>query len=233
MDVGDKMILGVTLARGGSKSIPLKNISPINGIPLLAYTIMEAQKSEFIDHYLVNTDSEEIAAVAKQYGADVQFGRPEYLCDDTASSGDTLKYVVERFEETSSLQPKIVVELMATNPLKSVLDIDGCIEKYKSLDADSVVAMGRLYDHHPSRIKFLDDDGRICDFYLRFQSLQTRFVACGLCASRIHLCFIEDKLNTGIRYGGSRSFGYRLPDERFLNIDEPRDLLVAETLLSI
>jgi CMP-N-acetylneuraminic acid synthetase len=159
------MILGVTLARGGSKSIPLKNISLINGIPLLAYTIMEAQKSEFIDHYIVNTDSDEIADVAKKYGADVQFGRPKNLSDDTASSGETLKYAVERFENNSSLQSKIVVELMATNPLKSVLDIDGCIKKYNLLKAESVVAMGRLYDHHPSRIKFLDDNDRICDFF--------------------------------------------------------------------
>ena len=234
MDDGDKMILGVTLARGGSKSIPLKNISLINNIPLLAYTIMEAQKSEFIDHYLVNTDSDEIATVAKKYGADVQFGRPEHLSADTASSGDTLKYVVERFEKDSSLQTKIVVELMATNPLKSVLDIDGCIEKYNSLDAESVIAMGRLYDHHPSRIKFLDDDDRICDFYPEVPESRRQDLspAAYVRAGSIYV-LSRDKLNTGIRYGGSRSFGYRLPDERFLNIDEPRDLLVAETLLSI
>ena len=73
---GDKMILDVTLARGGSKSIPLKNISQLMVYPYL-FTIIEAQKSEFIDHYVVNTDSEEIASVAKKYGADVQFGRPK------------------------------------------------------------------------------------------------------------------------------------------------------------
>jgi CMP-N-acetylneuraminic acid synthetase len=196
--------------------------------------LWKRKKSEFIDHYIVNTDSDEIADVAKKYGADVQFGRPKNLSDDTASSGETLKYAVERFENNSSLQSKIVVELMATNPLKSVLDIDGCIKKYNLLKAESVVAMGRLYDHHPSRIKFLDDNDRICDFFpevpeSRRQDLKP---AAYVRAGSIYV-LSRDKLRTGIRYGGNLSFGYRLPDERFLNIDEPRDLMVAETLLSI
>jgi len=85
------MNLGVTLARGGSKSIPKKNIAEVAGKPLLVYTIEAAKRSKYLDKYIVNTDCEEIAAVAEKYGAIVQFGRPEELSLDTASSGDTLK----------------------------------------------------------------------------------------------------------------------------------------------
>lgn len=227
------MILGVTLARGGSKSIPLKNIALINGVPLIAYTIREALKSELLDHYIVNTDSEEIANVAREYGAEVQFGRPEFLSTDVASSGETLKYVVETFEEIASCKVNTIVELMATNPLKSARDINACVNQFISTDADSVVAMGRLYDHHPSRIKYLDEDDKICDFYPEVPESRRQDLtpAAYVRAGSIYV-MSRAKIATGIRYGGSRSYGYKLPDERFLNIDEPRDLLVAEALLA-
>ena len=123
-------ILGVTLARGGSKSILKKNIVKINGTPLIAYTIQEARKSPLIDNYIVNTDCPEICKVAEKHGAEVQFGRPNELCSDTAQSGDTLKYVVERFETERKIKVDIVVEIMATNPLKIVFDIDSCIKLF-------------------------------------------------------------------------------------------------------
>ena len=147
------MNLGVTLARGGSKSIPKKNIAKVAGKPLLAYTIEAAKQSQYLNKYIVNTDCEDIAIVAEKYGAIVQFGRPDELSLDTASSGETLKYVVERFERETRIKVDIVTELMATNPLKTKEDIDSCVSMLINKSADSVIAMGRLYDHHPSRIK--------------------------------------------------------------------------------
>lgn len=226
------MILGVTLARGGSKSIPQKNIAKINDVPLLAYTIQEALKSQYIDAYIVNTDSRDIENVATKWGADMQFGRPEYLSSDTAGSGDTLKYVVERFEKERKVKVKVVVELMATNPLKTHEDIDSCIELLCEQNADSVIAMGRLYDHHPSRIKYLDDNGKICDFYPEVPESRRQDLTPNayIRAGSIYV-MTRDQIETAVRYGGENSLGYVLPDNRFLNIDEPRDLLVAEAIL--
>ena len=79
-------------------------------------------------NYIVNTDCEEIAEIVDKYGAEVQFGRPEELSLDTAESGKTLKYVVERFETEKKINVNILTELMATNPLKTAYDIDSCIE---------------------------------------------------------------------------------------------------------
>jgi CMP-N-acetylneuraminic acid synthetase len=227
------MILGVTLARGGSKSIPHKNIIKINNKPLLSYTIIESQKCPLIDHYIINTDCSRIKDVAIEYNVEVQFGRPDRLSSDKAGSGETLKYVVERYEEENSVSITSVVELMATNPLKNSEDIQNCVTMLKEKNADSVIAVGQLYDHHPSRIKHLDKDGRICDFYpevpeSRRQDLKpSAFIRAGSIYA-----MTREQISSGVRYGGENSFAYVLPDERFLNIDEPRDILIAESILS-
>ena len=232
--VGDDMgiNLAVTLARGGSKSIPKKNIAPIKGVPLLAYTIIEAQECSSIDAYIVNTDCEEIAKVAESYGAEVQFGRPDELSTDSASSGDTLKYAVERYESEKGVAVCTVTELMATNPLKLAVDIDACFNMLHKHSADSVIAMGRLYDHHPSRIKYLDQEGRVKDFYPEVPESRRQDLAPNayIRAGSIY-CMTRDQIDSAQRYGGQSSFGYVLPDERFMNIDEPRDLMIAELLM--
>ena len=227
------MNLGVTLARGGSKSIPKKNIAEVAGKPLLAYTIEAAKRSKYLDDYIVNTDCEEIAAVAEKYGALVQFGRPDELSLDTASSGDTLKYVVERFENETGTKVDLVTELMATNPLKTAEDIDACVSMLIEKSADSVIAMGRLYDHHPSRIKYLDEDGVISDFYPEVPESRRQDLS-PLAYIRAGSVYVmtREQINTSLRYGGNKSFGYILPDHRFLNIDEPRDLLLAAQIFA-
>lgn len=226
------MNLGVTLARGGSKSIPKKNIADVAGKPLLAYTVEAARRSKYLDKYIVNTDCEEIAAVAEKYGAIVQFGRPDELSLDTASSGDTLKYVVERFENETRVKVDVVTELMATNPLKTEEDIDACILMLIDKSADSVIAMGRLYDHHPSRIKYLDEEGVISDFYPEVpESRRQDLTPLAYIRAGSVYAMTREQIATSRRYGGKQSYGYILPDDRFLNIDEPRDLLLAVQIL--
>ena len=227
------MNLGVTLARGGSKSIPKKNIAEVSGKPLLAYTIEAAKRSKYLDKYIVNTDCEEIAAVAEKYGAIVQFGRPDELSLDTASSGDTLMYVVERFENETGIKVDLVTELMATNPLKTEEDIDACVSMLIEKSADSVIAMGRLYDHHPSRIKYLDEEGGISDFYPEVpESRRQDLTPLAYIRAGSVYVMTREQISTTLRYGGKRSYGYILPDERFLNIDEPRDLLIAHQIIA-
>ena len=225
--------LGITLARGGSKSIPKKNIINVNGIPLLGYTIQEAQKSSMIDAYIINTDCQEIAAVAEKFGAEVQFGRPSNLSLDTAQSGHTLKYAVERFEVEKNVKVKIITELMATNPLKIAFDIDECVKLLNKSNADSTIAMGRLFDHHPSRIKYLNDESIICDFYpeipeSRRQDLKPNAY---IRAGSIYV-MTREQISSGLRYGTGKSLGYILPEERFINIDDQRDLFIAERIIS-
>ena len=110
-------VLAVTLARGGSKSIPKKNIALVAGKPLISYTISEAFKSKSVDQYVVSTDCDEIASVARALGVRNIIHRPKYLATDTAKSSDALLHAVQYMEEHGQYFD-IVVELMVTNPLK-------------------------------------------------------------------------------------------------------------------
>jgi len=148
-------ILGVTLARGGSKSVPRKNIQPIAGLPLIGYTITEALKSRFLTRYIVSTDDEEIQEVAIQCGAEAPFLRPSEYSTDSASSVSALQHAVNWVEQQDGVVYDYIIELMCTNPMKTVEDIDASIEKLILTKADSVIAVHKLEDHHPARIKKL------------------------------------------------------------------------------
>ena len=119
-----KNILGVTLARGGSKGIKNKNLTKINGKPLIYFTIKEAKKCTKITNYIVSTDSNKIKKVAERYKAEVPFTRPKKFSKDNSTSASALKHALVESEKIFNKKFDYVIELMATNPLKSVIDIN-------------------------------------------------------------------------------------------------------------
>ena len=227
-------ILALTLARGGSKSVPRKNIRPILGIPLIAYTIAEALRSKFITRYIVSTDDEEIRQVAMRFGADVPFLRPAEYSTDTASSVAAMQHAVSWVEQQEGVKYDYVIELMCTNPMKTVVDIDVVIQKLVTTGADSVIAVHKLDDHHPIRIKKIVDD-RIVDFCLtevpetRRQDLKPdSYVRSG----SIYGLRRDHLMVEGRRYGSENSQPYILPHEQAVNVDTEIDFLIAERLMS-
>lgn len=136
-----KRVLAVIQARGGSKGIPKKNIYEINGHPLISYTICAALKSKYIDQLVVSTDSEEIADVAKAYGASVPFMRPDDLAGDKVASVDSLLHAVEESEKYFQESFDVVIELPCVAPLRAARDIDGALEKLISTGANSVISV--------------------------------------------------------------------------------------------
>ncbi len=227
-------IFAVTLASGGSKSVPLKNIRPIKGIPLIAYTIAEAIHSKLITRYIVSTDDERIKEVAINYGAEVPFLRPAHLASDTATSLDAIQHAVVWAEEEESEKYDYVVELMATNPMKTSEDIDMALGKLIDTGADSVIGVIRLQDHHPIRIKKIVDD-RIEDFCLkeipetRRQDLKPdAYIRNG----SIYAVKRDLIMKANSRYGTYNSRPYIFPEHRSVNIDIEIDFLVAEALLA-
>jgi len=226
-------VLGVTLARGGSKSVPKKNIKLLDGIPVIAHTIKEALKSNLITRYVVSTDDVEIQKVAIKYGAEAPFLRPSEFATDTASSVAALQHAVDWVEKDEGMQYDYVIELMATNPMKTVDDINHCIKKLIDTGADSVIAVHRLDDHHPARIKKIVDD-RIVDFCVP-EKLESRrqdltpeaYIRSG----SIYALRRDHLMIQGQRYGSVESRPYILPPERAVNIDSEIDFLIAEQLL--
>ena len=213
--------------------MPKKNIRPILGVPLIAYTIAEARCSKYIMRYIVSTDDEEIRQIAIRYGAEVPFLRPAHLATDEATSLAALQHAVAWVEEDEGEKYDYVVELMCTNPMKTAEDIDAAIEKLISTGADSVIGMHKLEEHHPIRIKKIVND-RIVDFCLpeipetRRQDLKPdAYIRNGsIYATRRDLLMVQN-----VRYGTENSRPHIMPEERSVNVDTPIDFIVAEVLL--
>ena len=121
-------ILAIILARGGSKAIPKKNIKLLNGHPLIAYTISEAIKSKYIDRVIVSSDDQEIRKVSEEYGAEAPFKRPESLSGDAAKPVECNLHATNWAEKEYGVRYDYVVELLCTNPFKTVSDIDKALE---------------------------------------------------------------------------------------------------------
>ncbi len=223
--INNKRVVAVTLARGGSKSIPQKNIAVLCGKPLIEYTFNEVARSQYIDAYYVSTDSEAVMQCAQSKGV-LTIDRPSELSQDHSTSAEALLHAVDYVGACDYF-----VEIMCTNPLKTVEDIDACILKLDETQADSVVSVVRIYDHHPSRVKYIEND-LLADFYpevpeSRRQDLSPpAYVRNG----SIYAMKIDTLLRYNNRLGGTVR-PYVMPAERSINIDEPHDLLIAEQMI--
>lgn len=134
-------MIAIIPARGGSKGLPGKNIKELDGIPLIAHTIRAALESKYIDRVIVTTDSDEIADVAKRYGAEVPFRRPDELSSDTALAVDVYIHAVEYImNEQKTLIEKFMV-LLPTAPLRTANHIDSAIEFFEDKRARTLISV--------------------------------------------------------------------------------------------
>ena len=124
----DKKILALIPARSGSKSVKNKNIRLINGRPMLAYSIQHAKESRYINRIIVTTDSEEYAAIAREYGAETPFLRPAEYATDTALDIDVFRHALTWLKENEGYEPDIIVQLRPTDPYRDPAEIDKMIE---------------------------------------------------------------------------------------------------------
>lgn len=225
--INNKSVLAITLARGGSKGIPKKNITLINKKPLLLYTIEEVKKSKYIDKYIVATDDDDIKKVCLDNNIEC-FKRKKV--SNTQTSAEGLLEVINNIPKYD-----YVIEIMCTNPLKKVEDIDGVINKLDYTKSDSVVSVVRIWDTHPSRVKYITDDMLIGfnpkedpdEPNQRRQDLTPpAYVRNG---SLYAMKWDQIKLNK--RRLGNITRPYIMPEERTINIDEPRDLMLAKFII--
>ncbi|RXK87922.1 acylneuraminate cytidylyltransferase family protein [Chlorobaculum sp. 24CR] len=133
-------------ARGGSKGLKNKNIHPVAGLPLLAWSLLQALDAEHVDKVFVTTDEAAIAQVAREYGAEV-IDRPHEISGDKASSESALLHALETIAERhGGAEPETVVFLQATSPLRKPGDIDRSIELFRREEADSLISVTRADD---------------------------------------------------------------------------------------
>jgi len=130
-------VLAVVLARGGSKGLPGKNIRPLCGRPVIAWSILAAQGSRLVDRTIVSTDDPEIAEAAKAVGGDVPYLRPAAFATDQSTVHEAIIDVIDRIDAGYDY----VVALQATSPLRTSEDIDGAVEACHASGAPSCVSV--------------------------------------------------------------------------------------------
>ncbi|WP_405077686.1 cytidylyltransferase domain-containing protein [Pectobacterium versatile] len=149
-----KSTLAIIPARGGSKRLPRKNVKILHGKPLIAWTIDAALSAKTVDDVIVSTDNDEIASVARQYGAQVPFIRPASLASDTATTEDVIRHAVDFMSERYHYD-KIII-LQPTSPLRTAENIDEANLFFDSKNANAVVSVTEC-EHNPNWINRLDD----------------------------------------------------------------------------
>ncbi len=153
-----KKVLGIILARGGSKSILKKSIALCAGKPLMAYTIEAARNAKGIDRLIISTDDEEMAEYAKSQGVEVPFLRPAELAQDLTPDLPVMQHALEWLKTEEGFEPEMVVHLRPTTPLKASADISRGIHLLRSdAGADSVRSVCRP-PHTPFKMFRLGED---------------------------------------------------------------------------
>ncbi len=225
------MILGIIPARGGSKSIPLKNIVPIAGKPLIAYTIESATFADSIDRLIVSTDSDEIANIARINGAEVPFIRPSELAQDDTPGIDPILHALKWLDQHEAYHPDYVLVLQPTSPLRTTQDIEGIVQLALEQQAEAAVSVCPVH-HHPLWTKKIDAEGKLMNLltpdkkYTRRQDLPSAYALNGaLYLSRRDVLIEKQTFYT------EKTYAYVMSNERSIDIDTPWDLHLAELII--
>ena len=200
------MILGITPARGGSKGIHRKNPRTMCGKPLLAWTMEAARDSHLLDRYVVSTEDDEIAGIARKWDVEV-LDRPKELATDGATTLSVLRHAL------TCLSADVVVLLQATSPIRDTGLIDNCVRRFLETDVDSLATgfMCKLVEYGKNNLRrqdiegFFYDDGNV--YVIR-----------------------ADLLREGDRYG-RRIESVLIDREQNIEIDDEFDFRLAEQVL--
>lgn len=221
-------------ARGGSKGLPGKNIRPLGGKPLIAWSIEHALAVKRIDRVIVSTDSEEIAETARRYGADVPFIRPEELARDDSPEWLAWRHALKYLQEKDGLLPEVMVSLPATAPLRFPLDIENCLDEFEKGDVDIVITVSEAHRSPYFNMVKANADGTV-GLVIPPTSAITRRQDAPVVYDMATVAYV---MNTKfVMYKNSifegRVRAVKVPVERAVDIDTLFDFQMAECLLSI
>jgi len=158
----DRPVLALIPARGGSKGLPGKNVAPLRGRPLIAWTIAAARECASVDEVVVSTDDDAIAEAAAAAGARVPFRRPAELASDEAHMGDVIAHAVATLAETDPLYAWLLL-LQPTSPLRTAAHIDAAFARLTESGGSAVVSVCKA-EHNPRWTAELPPDGNMAAF---------------------------------------------------------------------
>lgn len=229
-------ILCLILARGGSTRIPRKNIKELGGYPLIYYAIQAAQKSKYINRIIVSTDDEEIAQIAKKYGAEAPFYRPKEISKEDSTELEAFEHALNWLKEREGYVPDLIVKLFPIAPFRKAESIDKAIElMLANPQADSVRSV-RLCSEHPYKMWVIKDN-RLRSLIpleqkpkeahtLSYQVLPTVYIQ-NACIDVMKPSNIWDKRSIT----GTEIIPFVMDEIESIDINTPLDFLLAETVL--
>jgi CMP-N,N'-diacetyllegionaminic acid synthase len=227
--------LALLPARGGSKSIPKKNIAPLGGQPLISYGLGEVKRSSFVQRVVVDTDDAEIAEVARRYGAETPYVRPAHLAQDNTSTLAVIEHAIEWLKSNEGYAPDYILLVQPSDPFVRAEQIDELFRLVVDRKADSGITMievPRIF--HPYHVRKMTEDG-----YLEFdqpelhyrhpnrQSDPKRYAFANAYWFRTEAFMREKKMEVGKRVG------LLVDGLSAHDINEPLDLAIAEAILPL
>lgn len=225
-------MIAIIPARGGSKGLPGKNIKPLNGKPLIVYTIEAALASDYISEVILTTDSDEIASVAQKAGATIPFMRPAELAGDKSKAIDVYIYTIERLKKEKAIEVHDFIVLQPTSPLRLKEDIDASIQLFRQKKADSVISVTEA-SHPPVWAKKINSKGILTDYFPEYSTnINRQEIEPAYMPNGAIFIFKYSLLKDKYRYYFSRTYPYIMPAERSVDIDSQLDFDFAEFLLS-
>jgi len=225
-------VLCTICARGGSKGVKNKNIKLLNGKPLIAYTIEQAIASKLFEHIVISTDSDDIAKISQQYGAEMFFKRSSDMASDTAGKLDAIRDVFKKSEEHYSEKFDYLIDLDATSPLRNINDITTAFNQFIDNDNSNLItAMPSRRSPYFNLVE-VDENGSVSlsksvgeDIVRRQDTPKSYDMNASIyiwkrdAILEQHSLFLE---STGL---------YVMPEERSIDIDSELDYKIVELLM--
>ncbi len=220
-------ILGLIPARGGSLTLPRKNVLPLAGKPLIAWTITAALASRYLDRVVLSSDDDEIMAVAKAWGCEVPFRRPAHLAAAETPTSEAVMHALEQlpgFDYVALLQP--------TSPFRTTADIDAAVEKCISARAPSCASIVHT-EKPPHWLYHLSESQRLSPVLCGGEILSRRQDAAHAYAlnGAVYVTAVQQLRESG-QFVTEATVGYVMPPERSPDVDTELDLHWCEFLLS-
>lgn len=219
-------------ARGGSKGLPGKNILPLAGKPLIGWAIECASAVKRISRIIVSTDSKEIAAVAREYGAEVPFMRPEELARDDSPEWLTWRHALQFLKATEGDYPAAIISVPATAPLRLPSDIDNCIDEFNKGGTDIVVTVTDAHRNPYFNMVQICADKTV-ELVIPSSSSVSRRQDAPVVYDMTTVAYVArpDFVLSHNNIFDGRVRAVHVPSERATDIDTPLDFAIAEYLM--
>ena len=224
-------VIGVIPARGGSKGVPGKNLRVVGGASLLAHAVRAARESARLEAFVVSTDDREIAEAARGLGVEV-LDRPGSLATDTAPMAPVLIHALEVFERRGGHPVDGVVLLQPTSPIRTGADIDRAVELLATdRSIDSVIGVCEMDDVHPGRMYRLEKGERLLPLDPSLEQLNRQDLPPVYYRNGAIYAVRRQTLVRSGRVIGERPAALVMPTAWLANVDDERDLIIADALV--